>query len=157
MSMKRIVSTMAKSASVPRRSNPPLSTPTKRNKQDGIDNASNERKCQKTNNNAKNKEALDDTSSKIGAVTVHDFDNSVATCTADPNSSDNARHNKQQQKQQSKETTETNKSNADNPKTPENNINTPVRRSTVSKKTLFSILENIDLFHLFLIITYFLP
>jgi hypothetical protein len=45
--------------------------------------------------------------------------------------------NKQQQKQQSKETPEGNESNADNPKTPENNINTPVRKSTVSKKQSF--------------------
>jgi hypothetical protein len=154
---KRIISTMAKSTSVPRGSNPPSSTPTKRNKRDGIDNARNERKHQKTNNNAKSKEALDDTSSKTGTVTVHDVDNSLATCTADPNSSGNAWHNEQQQKQQSKETTETNKSNADDPKTPENNINTPVRRSTVSKKTMFSILDNIDLYHLSLIITFSLP
>ena len=152
--LKRIISTMAKSGSVPRGSNPPSSTPTKRNKRDGINDASNERKHQKTNNNAKSKEALDNTSSKTGTVTVHVVDNSVATCTADPDSSGNARHDKQQQKQQSKETTERNKSNADDPKTPENNINTPVRRSTVSKKTMFSILENIDLFHLSLIITF---
>jgi hypothetical protein len=132
--LKRIISTMAKSPSVPRGSNPLSSTPTKRNKQDCIDDASNKQKHQKTNNNAKSKEALDDTSSKTGTVNVQDVDNSVATCTADPDSSGNAQHNKQQQKQQSKETTERNKSNTDDPKTPENNINTPVRRSTVSKK-----------------------
>ncbi len=63
---------------------------------------------------------MDDTSS---AVTVHDVNNSMATCTADPDSLGNARHDKQQQKQQSKETTERNESNADDPKTPENNIN----------------------------------
>jgi hypothetical protein len=61
---------------------------------------------------------------------------------------------KQQQKQQSKETIVRNKSNADDPKLPENNINTPVRRSTVSKKPMFSILENIDSFYLSLIITF---
>ncbi len=83
-----------------------LHTPMKRNKRDGIDDASNEQKRQKTNNNAKSKEALDNTSSKTGAVTVHDVDNFVATCTADPDSSGNARHDEQQQKQQSKETTE---------------------------------------------------
>jgi hypothetical protein len=100
---------------------------------------------------------LDDTSSKTGAVTVHDVNNFRATCTADPVSSGNARHDEQQQKQQSKETTERNESNADDPKTPENSINTPVHRSTVSKKTMFSILENIDLFYLSLIITFSLP
>jgi hypothetical protein len=120
----------------------------KRNKQDCIDDASNKQKHQKTNNNAKSKEALDDTSSKTGTVTVHDVDNSAATCTADPDNLGNAWHNKQQQKQQSKETTERNKSNSDNSKMLENNINTPVHRSTVSKKTMFSILENIDLFYL---------
>jgi hypothetical protein len=154
---KRIISTMVKSASVPRGSNPPYSTPTKRNKWDGINNARNKQKHQKTNNNAKSKAALDDISNKTGTVTVHNIDNSVATCTADPNSSGNARHDEQQQKQQSKETTERNESNADDPKTPENNINTPVRRSTVCKKTMFSILENIDLFYLSLIITFSLP
>jgi hypothetical protein len=61
---------------------------------------------------------------------------------------------KQQQKQQSKETIVRNKSNADDPKLPENNINTPVRRRTVSKKPMFSILENIDSFYLSLIITF---
>jgi hypothetical protein len=96
MSLKRIISTMAKSASVPRGSNPPSSTPTKRNKQDGINKARNEQKRQNTNSNTKSKEVLDDTSSKTGAVTVHDVDNSVATCTADPDSSGNARHDKQQ-------------------------------------------------------------
>jgi hypothetical protein len=143
---------MAKSASVPRGSNPPLSTPTKHNKQDCINDASNKQKRQKTNNNAKSKEALDNTSSKTGAVTVHNVDNSVATCLTDPDSLGNAWHDKQQQKQQSKETTERNKSNADNPKTPENKINAPVRRSTVSKKTMFFILENIDLFYFYKLI-----
>jgi hypothetical protein len=124
-------------ASVPRGYTSPLSTPTKRNKQDGNDTASNKRKRKKNNNNATSKEALDDTSSKTRAVTVRDVDNSMATCTADPNSSGNAQPNKEQQKQQSKETTESNKSNADYPKTPQNNIKTPVRRSTVSKKKCF--------------------
>jgi hypothetical protein len=91
---------------------------------------------------------LIDTSSKIGAVTVnlivHNVNNDVATCTADPESSDNAHHNEQQQMGQSMETTEGDESNAEDSKTTqENNINTPVLGSTVSKKTIFSILENI--------------
>jgi hypothetical protein len=155
--LKRIISTMAKSVSVPRGSNPLSSTPTKRNKQNGIDDASNKRKHKKTNNTAKSKETLDDTSSKTGTVTVHNVNNSVATCTADPDNSGNARHDEQQQKQQSKETTERNESNADDPKTPENNINTPVHRSTVSKKTMFSILKLFDLLYSSLIITFSLP
>jgi hypothetical protein len=55
-SLKRIISTMAKSGSVPRGSDPLVSTPTMCNKQDGINDASNEQKHQKTNNNAKSKE-----------------------------------------------------------------------------------------------------
>jgi hypothetical protein len=47
MSSKRIISTMAKTASMPRGSTPPLSTPLKRHKQDGTDDASNEQKRQK--------------------------------------------------------------------------------------------------------------
>jgi hypothetical protein len=139
MSLKRIVLTMAKSASVPRGSNPPSSTPTKRNKRDCINNASNKQKRQKTNNNAKSKEALDDTSSKTGAVTVQDVNNSMALCTADPNSSGNAQHDKQQQKQQSKETTERNKSNADDPKTPENN-RLSVRRMYHSRRKVVGLI-----------------
>jgi hypothetical protein len=130
---------MAKTLSVPRGSTPPLSTPPKRNKQDGTNNASNERRCQKTNNNAKSKEALNDTSCKTGTVTVHNVDNFVATCTADPDSSGNAQPDKQQQEQQSKETTESNESNADDPKMPENITKTPVGRSTVNKKQCFPI------------------
>jgi hypothetical protein len=45
--------------------------------------------------------------------------------------------NKQEQKQQSNENAEVHKSNAEDPKTAENNINTPERRSTVSKKQCF--------------------
>ncbi len=82
---------------------------------------------------------MDDTSCETGAVTVHDVDNFVATCTADPNSLGNAQPDKQQQKQQSKEITERKESNADNPKMPENITKTPVRRSTVSKKQCFPI------------------
>jgi hypothetical protein len=52
---KRIISTMAKTASVPRGSTPPSSTPLKRNKQDGTDNASNKQKRQKTNKTPKAK------------------------------------------------------------------------------------------------------
>jgi hypothetical protein len=112
----------------------------------------------KKNNNAKSKEALYNTSCKTGAVTVHNVVNFVATtCTADPDSLGNSQPNEQQPKQQSKETTESNKSNVDDPKTPENNIKTPVHRSTVIKKTMFSNLENIDLFYLSLIITFSLP
>ncbi len=129
---------MVKTASVPRGSTPPSSTPPKHNKRDGNDDASNERKHQKSNNNAKSKEALDDTSCKTGTVTVPNVVNFVATaCTADPNSSGNAQPDKQQPKQQSKMTTESNESNADNPKMPENNIKTPVCRSTVNKKQCF--------------------
>ncbi len=120
-------------------SKPPSSTPPKRNKREGNNNVSNEQKHKKTNNDAKSKEALIDTSSETGTVTVnltvHDVDNDVATCTADPNSSDNARHDEQQQTGQSMETTEGDKSNAEDSKTTqENNINTPVLGSTVSKK-----------------------
>ncbi len=148
MSSKRIVSTMPRTASVARGSTPLLSTPPKRNKGDGNDDISNKQKRQKINNKAKSKEALMDTSSKTGAVTVnltvHDVNNIVATCTVDPNSLGNARHDKQQQKGQSNKTTDGNESNAEDPKTTqENNINTPVLGSTVSKKTIFSILENI--------------
>jgi hypothetical protein len=137
-SSKRIISIMAITASVPRGSTPLSSTPSK-NKRDGIDDASNKQKHQKTNNNAKSKEALDDTSCKTGTVTVHDVDNFVVTCTADPDSSGNAQPDKQQQEQQSKETTESNKSNADDPKMPENITKMPVRRRTVSKKQCFPI------------------
>jgi hypothetical protein len=80
---------------------------------------------------------LIDTASKTGAVTldlsVHDVDNNVATRTADPDSSDNARNDKQQQKGQSMETTEESKSNAEGSKTMQKkNINTPLLGSTVS-------------------------
>jgi hypothetical protein len=144
--LKGIVSTMARTPA--KGSTPPPSTPPKRNKQKGNNDVSNEQKRKKTNNDAKSKEALIDTSSKTGAVTVnltvHDVDNNVATCTADPDKSDNAHHNEQQQTGQSMETTEGDESNAEDSKTmQENNINTPVLGSTVSKKTIFSILENI--------------
>jgi hypothetical protein len=128
---------MAKTASVPRGSTPPLSTPPKCNKQDGTNDASNKQKCQKTNNNAKSKEALDDTSCKTGTVTVHDVDNFVTTCTANPDSWGNAQPDEQQQEQQSKETTESNESNADDPKMLENITKMPVHSSTVSKNNVF--------------------
>ncbi len=88
------------------------------------------------------------TSSKTGAVTVnltvHDVDNNIATRTADPNSLDNAQHDDQQQMGQSMETTEEDESNTEDSKTMQaNNNNTPVLESTVRKKTIFSILENI--------------
>ncbi len=123
-------------------STPPSSTPPKRNKQKGNDNVSNEQKRKETNNNAKSKEVLIDSSSETGAVTVHltvhDVNNDVVTCTADPDSSDNARHNKQQQTGQSMETTEGDKSNAEDSKTTqENNNDMPVLGSTVSKKQYF--------------------
>jgi hypothetical protein len=44
---------------------------------------------------------------------------------------------KEQQKQQSNENAEVHESNAEDPKMTENNINTPERRSTVSKKQCF--------------------
>ncbi len=77
-------------------------------------------------------------------LTVHDVNNDVATRTADPNSSDYAHHDEQQKMGQSMENTEGDESNAEDSKTmQENNINTPVLGSKVSKKTIFSILENI--------------
>jgi hypothetical protein len=114
----------------------------------------------KTNNDAKSKEALINTSSKTGAVTVnltvHDVNNDVATRTADPNSLDNARHNKQQQMGQSMETTEGDKSNAEDSKTThENNINTPVLGSTVSKKNNIFHFAKYCLYYLSHIITFF--
>ncbi len=120
-------------------STPPLSTPPKRNKRKGNDDVSNKQKNKETNDDAKSKEALIDTSSKTGAVTVyltvHDVDNNVATHTADPDSLDNARHNKQQQTGQFMETTEGDKSNAEDSKTTQDNNNDmPVLGSTVSKK-----------------------
>jgi hypothetical protein len=143
MLSKGIVSTMPRTASVARGFTPLSSTPPKRNKGDGKDNVSNKQKRQKTNNNAKSKEALMDTSSKTGAVTVnltvHDVNNIVATHTVDPNSLGNAHHDEQQQKGQSNMTTEGNESKAEDPKTTqENNISTPVLGSTVSKKQHFS-------------------
>jgi hypothetical protein len=82
---------------------------------------------------------LINTSSKTGPVnvnlTVHNVNNDIATHTADPGSSDNANHNKQQQTGQSMENTEGDKSNAEDSKTTqENNNDTPVLGSTVSKK-----------------------
>ncbi len=69
------------------------------------------------------------------SLTVHDVDNNVGTRTADPNSLDNARHNKQQQTGQSMETTEGDESNPEDSKTmQQNNNDTPVLGSTVSKK-----------------------
>jgi hypothetical protein len=129
-------------------STPLSSTPPKRNKQKGNDDISNEGKHKETNNNTKNKEALINTSSKTGAVTVnltvHNVDNDVATRTADPDSSDNACHDEQQQTRQSMETTEGDKSNAEDSKTmQENNNDTPVLGSTVSKKINIFILKNI--------------
>jgi hypothetical protein len=152
MSSKGIVSTMARSPA--KGSTPPLSTPPKRNKQEGNNDVSNKRKCKKTNNDAKSKEALIDTSSETSAVTVnltvHDVDNNVATRTADPDSLDNARHNK------SMETTEGDKSNAEDSKTTqENNINMPVLGSTVSKKHNIFHFGKYCLYYLSHIITFF--
>jgi hypothetical protein len=145
-SLKGIVSTMARTPA--KGSTPPSSTPPKRNKRKGNNDISNKRKSKVTNNDTKSKEALIDTSSETGTVTVnptvHNVNNNVATRTADPDSSDNARHGKQQQMRQSMGTTEGDKSNAEDSKTTqENNNNTPVLGSTVSKITIFSILENI--------------
>jgi hypothetical protein len=95
----------------------------------------------------KAKGVWDDTTSKTSALTVdltmHDVKKSVATFTANPDSSGNACHDEQQQKEQSRETKERNESNTEDPKMQENNINTGVRGSTVSKKTMVSILKNI--------------
>jgi hypothetical protein len=141
-------------------STPPSSTPPKRNKQKGNNNDSNEQKHKKTNNNAKSKEALIITSSKTGAVTVnltvHDVDNNIATRTADPDSSDNACHNEQQQMGQSMETTEGDKSSAEDSETmQENNINTPVLGTTVSKKNNIFHFGKYCLYYLSHIITFF--
>jgi hypothetical protein len=141
-------------------STPPSSTPPKHNKQKGNDDVSNEQKRKKTNNDAKSKEALIDTSSKTGAVTVnltvHNVDNNVVTRTADPGSSDNAHYDKQQQLGQSMETTEGYKSNAeDSKKTQENNINTPVLGSTVSKKNNIFHFGKYCLYYLSHMITFF--
>jgi hypothetical protein len=113
-SLKRIILTMAKTASVPRGSTPPTYTPPKRNKQDSTDDASNDRKHQKNTNSAKGKQALEDTSCKTGAETVQDIVKYGVTCNADPDSLGNAQPNKQQPGQQSQETTESNESNAVN-------------------------------------------
>ncbi len=128
-------------------STPPSSTPPKHNKQKGNNDVSNKQKHKETNDDAKSKEGLIYTSSKPGAVTVnltvHDVDNNVATHTADPDSLENECHKKQQQTGQSMETTEGDESNAEDSKTmQENNNDTPVLGSTVSKKNI-SILENI--------------
>jgi hypothetical protein len=141
-------------------STPPLSTPPKRNKQKGNDDVSNKQKRKKTNNDAKSKEALINTSSETGTVTVnltvHDVNNDVATRTADPDSSDNARHDKQQQTGQSMETTEGDESNAEDSKTmQENNINMPVLGSTVSKKNSIFHFGKYCLYYLSHIITFF--
>jgi hypothetical protein len=98
MSSKGIVLTMART---PAKGSTPLSsTPPKCNKQKGNDDVSNKRKHKETNTDAKSKEALINSSSETGAVTVnltvHDVNNDVATRTADPDSSDNARHDEQQ-------------------------------------------------------------
>jgi hypothetical protein len=141
-------------------STPPSSTPPKRNKRKGNNDVSNKQKRKETNDDTKSKEALIETSSKTGAVTVnltvHDVDNNVATRTADPDSSDNARHDKQQQTGQSMETTEGDKSNAEDSKTmQENNINTPVLGSTVSKKNNIFHFGKYCLYYLSHIITFF--
>jgi hypothetical protein len=103
---------------------------------------------------------LINTSSETGAVTVnltvHDADNNVATRTADPDSSDNAHHNEQQQTGQSMETTEGDKSNAeDSETTHENNINTPVLGTIVSKKNNIFHFGKYCLYYLSHIITFF--
>ncbi len=158
-SLKGIVSTMARTPT--KGSTPLLSTPPKRNKWKGNDDVSNEQKRKETNNNAKSKEALIDTSSETGAVTVnltvHDVDNDVATRTADPDSSDNARHDEQQQMGQSVETTEGDESNAEDSKTTqENNNDTPVLGSTVRKKNNIFHFGKYCLYYLSHIITFFL-
>jgi hypothetical protein len=157
-SSKGIVSTMARTPA--KGSTPPSSTPPKRNKQKSNDNVSNKRKCKETNDNAKSNEALIDTSSKTGAVTVnltvHNVDNNVATHTADPDSLDNACHDKQQQTGQSMETTEGDESNAEDSKTTqENNNDTPVLGSTVSKKNNIFHFGKYCLYYLSHIITFF--
>jgi hypothetical protein len=158
MSLKGIVSTMARTPS--KGSTPPSSTPLKRNKQESNNDVSNEQKRKKTNDDTKSKEALINTSSETGAVTVnltvHDVNKDVATRTADPNSSDYARHDKQQQMGQSMDTTEGDESNAEDSKTTqENNINTPVLGSTVSKKNNIFHFGKYCLYYLSHIITFF--
>jgi hypothetical protein len=157
-SSKGIFSTMARTPA--KGSTPPSSTPPKRNKQEGKDNVSNKQKRKKPMLTSKSKEALIDTSSETGTLTVnltvHDVDNDVATRTADPDSSDNARHDEQQQMGQSMETTEGDESNAEDSKTTqENNINTPVLGSTVSKKNHIFHFGKYCLYYLSYIITFF--
>jgi hypothetical protein len=118
---------MAKTQNFIRSPNPLSSTTPRRNKQDDNDNDGSKQKRKKTKkDDAKSKKALNNTASKTGAVTLDltepDANNDVATHTADPNSSGNARPDKQLQKGQSTKTTE------------EDNNNTPVFGSTVSKK-----------------------
>jgi hypothetical protein len=86
------------------------------------DNNGSKQKSKKTNeDNAKSKK--DDTESKTVAVNLDlDANNNVATHTAGPKSSRNKRPVKQLQKEQLTNTTE------------EDNFNTPVLGSTVSKK-----------------------
>ncbi len=89
-------------------------------------------------------------------ITVHDVDNDVATGAADPNSSDYAHHDKQQQTGQSMETTEGDESNAEDSKTmQENNNDTPVLGSTVSKKNNIFHFGKYCLYYLSHIITFF--
>ncbi len=121
----RINSTMAKTQRLPKGASPQSS---KRNVQDDniSDNDNNndgsERKSKKTKkDNAKSKK--DNTESKTVAVTLDlDANNNVATHTAGPKSSRNKHPVEQLQKEQSANTTE------------EDNFNTPVLGSTVSKK-----------------------
>ncbi len=116
---------MAKTQRLPKGASPQL--PKRNVRDDNIsdnnnDNDGSEQKSKKTKkDNAKSKK--DDTENKTVAVTLDlDADNNVATHAAGPKSSRNKHPIKQLQKEQSMNTTE------------EDNFNTPVLGSTVSKK-----------------------
>ncbi len=117
--------TMAKTQRLPKGASPQS---TKRNVRDdnnsnnNNDNNGSKQKSKKTKkDNAKSKK--DDTESKTVAVTLDpDANNNVGTHTAGPKSSRNKHPIKQLQKEQLRNTTE------------EDNFNTPVLGSTVSKK-----------------------
>ncbi len=116
---------MAKTQRLPKGASPQSSKRTVQDDKDSNndnDNEGSKRKSKKTKkDNAKSKK--DDNESKTVAVTFNlNANNNVATHTAGPKSSRNKRPIEQLQKEQSTNTTE------------EDNFNTPVLGSTVSKK-----------------------
>jgi hypothetical protein len=87
-------------------------TPPKCNKVDGTNDASTNKKRQKTTINAKGQQALDNTSSETGAKTIDNVDNPEASRNADAKSTGNAQPDEQQTNLQSQGTTNSNESNA---------------------------------------------